>query len=97
MLAIFLLGLAFASTGAALDVEISSTNSDALDALLIFVLIIGLLICFVGIAIVCDDHLVTIIEHYVEVLHIPDQVAGATLLAFASSVRAVIIVACAVH
>mmetsp|Transcript_26507 Transcript_26507/g.77393 ORF Transcript_26507/g.77393 Transcript_26507/m.77393 type:complete len:452 (-) Transcript_26507:786-2141(-) len=41
--------------------------------------------CFVGIAIVCDDFFVEAIEEVVEVLKIPEDVAGATFMAVGSS------------
>jgi hypothetical protein len=44
-----------------------------------------LLMCFLALAIICDDFLVPPIEHFCETYSIPDEAAGASFLAFGSS------------
>ena len=47
--------------------------------------------CFVGLAIVCDDHLVVSLETLVQKLQVPEDVAGASFMAFGSAAPEIII------
>eukprot|EP00620_Florenciella_sp_RCC1587_P002846 CAMPEP_0182591892 /NCGR_PEP_ID=MMETSP1324-20130603/74796_1 /TAXON_ID=236786 /ORGANISM="Florenciella sp., Strain RCC1587" /LENGTH=244 /DNA_ID=CAMNT_0024809239 /DNA_START=1 /DNA_END=731 /DNA_ORIENTATION=+ len=56
-----------------------------------FLAIIGSVTVFCALAIVCDDYLCPAIEEICERLQIPDDVAGATLLALGSSAPEIIV------
>merc|ERR1719379_2756036 len=55
--------------------------------------IITLLYCFMGLAIICDDHLVPALDTLCYVWGIPEDVAGATFMAFGSAAPEIVIAA----
>lgn len=54
---------------------------------------ITMLYAFLGLAIICDDHLVPALDTLVAVWQIPDDVAGATFMAFGSAAPEIVIAA----
>eukprot|EP00329_Picozoa_sp_Boothbay-MS584-11_P002191 22078_1 len=56
-----------------------------------FANICALLMCFLALAIICDDFLVPPIELFCERYNIPDEAAGASFLAFGSSAPEIVI------
>ena len=50
-----------------------------------------LLLCFLALAIICDDYLVPPIELFCEKYNIPDEAAGASFLAFGSSAPEIVL------
>jgi hypothetical protein len=66
--------------------------SSSLCTVCLFVVNFGLLlVCFLALAIICDDYLVPPIEHFCETYDIPDEAAGASFLAFGSSAPEIVI------
>eukprot|EP00939_MAST-03C_sp_MAST-3C-sp1_P004640 g4640.t1 len=70
------------------DCYLSDIDSNPAGVLLEFVLFFY---CFVGLAIVCDDYLVVSLETLVQKLKIPEDVAGASFMAFGSAAPEIII------
>lgn len=70
------------------DCYLSDVDGNAGGVILEFVLFFY---CFVGLAIVCDDHLVVSLETLVQKLKVPEDVAGASFMAFGSAAPEIII------
>ena len=70
--------------------EASCTSTICISALFV-VNLFGLLMCFLALAIICDDFLVPPIEHFCKRYRIPAEAAGASFLAFGSSAPEIVI------
>ena len=66
-------------------------ETSACTGLLFLLNLKGLLMCFLALAIICDDFLVPPIELFCERYKIPDEAAGASFLAFGSSAPEIVI------
>ena len=53
--------------------------------LFLFFLFFAVSLSFFGVCVVCDEHLVPTIEVFIDQFHIPEDVAGVTLVAFGSA------------
>lgn len=71
--------------------EVMDTGGVAIWGILLQM--ITLLYAFLGLAIICDDHLVPALDTLVAVWQIPDDVAGATFMAFGSAAPEIVIAA----
>ena len=71
--------------------EPSDCDTASCTALLFCANLFGLLMCFLALAIICDDFLVPPIEYFCEHYEIPDEAAGASFLAFGSSAPEIVI------
>ena len=70
------------------DCYLDSVDGNAGGVVLEFVLFFY---CMAGLAIVCDDHLVVALETLVQKLKVPEDVAGASFMAFGSAAPEIII------
>ena len=64
------------------DCYLDSIDGNAGGVVLEFILFFY---CMAGLAIVCDDHLVVALETLVQKLKVPEDVAGASFMAFGSA------------
>jgi len=76
-----------------LDVDIpwEGVDGDGSNFLGLLLQLVILLYCFLGLALVCDDHLVPALDTLCRRNHIPEDVAGATFMAFGSAAPEIII------
>jgi len=71
--------------------ELMDTGGVAVWGVLLQLII--LVYAFMGLAIICDDHLVPALDTLVTIWQIPDDVAGATFMAFGSAAPEIVIAA----